>query len=215
MTQVWHAVNYLKDKNNPLPFDNLINYLSLPQDAMKNVPYIKKALQTHDRVQFVPKSESGNGKDSFKYRPLHPVTNAEELKGYLARATTAQGIPVKDLKDGWPGCIAAIDELEKTGHVLVTRYKKDNNPRMVWADSSSYHIHVDSDFSEFWSKTKLPASENDIRSELEKAGITPTSQVKETNNMDMKKKERKRPIRRGGRTTNQHMMGILKDYSRR
>ena len=215
MTQVWHAINYLKEKNSPLSFESLINYLSLPQDAMKNVPYIKKALQTHDRVQFVPKNESSNGKDSFKYRPLHPVTNTEELKEYLARATTAQGVAVKDLKDGWPGCIAAIDELEKSGTVLVTRLKKDNTPRMVWADSPSYHIHVDTDFVDFWTKTKLPATETEIRNELEKAGITPTSQIKETRNDNMKKKDRKRPIRRGGRTTNQHMMGILKDYSRR
>ncbi|KJX93485.1 transcription initiation factor IIE beta subunit (TFIIE-BETA) like protein [Zymoseptoria brevis] len=217
LTQVNFAVGYLKSKNpQALPFDELIRHLSLPLDAQKNIPFIRTALAGNERVQFVSKSESGNGHDSFRYRPQHPVTNAEELKNYLARQITARGIPVKELKDGWPGCIPAIDALEKEGAILVTRLTKDNTPKMVWPDSPSYHVHIDDDFREFWNKTKLPPTETEIRTELEKAGLTPTSQVKETKKTDNKKKDRKRPNRRGGmKTTNSHMTGILKDYNKR
>lgn len=171
---VHHARNHLKSKSPALlTFDDIISYLSLPVDAEKNIPRIKEALKGDERVEFVPKSKSGNSKDCFKYRPLHPVTNAEELKEYLARRTTftAAGVTVKALKDGWPDCVQAIDQLEKEGFVLATRHKKDNAPIRVYADSPSYHIHIDDDFRDFWTKTKLPASETDLRNELERAGM--------------------------------------------
>lgn len=217
MTQVNVAVNYLKTKNPlELAFNDVINYLSLPTEEVKSQgPLIRKALQGNERVEFIPKSQSANGKDSFKYRPSHPVTNAEELKNYLARQTTAQGILVKELKDGWPNCIPAIDALEKEQAILVTRQTKDNAPKMVWPNSPSYHVHIDDDFREFWNKTKLPATETEIRNELEKAGIVPTSQVKEVKKLGQRK-ERKKVVRKGGmKTTNKHMTGILKDYSRK
>lgn len=216
LTQVHYAIEKLKtNKLEVMSFDDLIKYLSLPNDAHRRIPLIKRALQDSDRVEFVPKSRSSNAKDSFRYRPKHPVTNPEELKNYLARQTTAQGILVRELKDGWPECQAVINELEKEHFLLATRNKKDNTAKMIWPDSPAYHVHISDDFRDFWSKTKLPANETDIRNELEKAGITPTSQIKEGRKDIMKKKDRKRPNRRGGKTTNQHMMGILKDYSRR
>lgn len=216
LTNVKFARDKLKEKSpQALPFDEIIRHLSIPLDAQKNIPLIKEALIHDDAVEFIPKSRSSNGADCFKYRPKHPVTNAEELKDYLARQTTAQGIPVKELKDGWPNCVDAINKLETEGCVLVIRHKKDNAPRTVWPDSPAYHVHIDNDFREFWMKTKLPATETEIRSELEKAGITPTSSVKEIKKVDNRKRDRKKPNRRGGKTTNQHMLGILKDYSRR
>lgn len=228
LTQVFNAVKYLKEKETkPITFESLIGYLSLPNDAQKNIPLIKRALQQNDRVEFLARNAPGGvpGKDSFKYRPLHPVTNAEELKNYLASQTTALGIKVAELKDGWPDCIAAIDQLEKEGFCLVSRHKKDGLPRIVWADSPTYHVlnpstqqpqKADADFLDVWNKTKLPASEVEIRNELEKAGLVPTSQVKEVRNLDAgRRKEKKRGMRKGGKTTNSHMLGILKDYSKR
>ena len=225
LTQVWNAVKYLKEKETkPVPFDALIGYLSLPNDAQRNIPLIKRALQQNDRVTYLSKAESGIGKEAFKYRPLHPVTNGEELKEYLARQTTAQGIPVKDLRDGWPECLPTLSRLESEGYVLITRNKKDNTPRSVFPDSPNYHIlhpatnlpqKVDADFVDQWAKTRLPASEAEIRTELEKAGLVPTSQVKEVVNRGGGRKEKRRVVRKGGKTTNQHMLGILKDYAKR
>jgi transcription initiation factor TFIIE subunit beta len=227
MTQVWTAVKYLKDKSPAIvPFDDVISYLSLPTDAAKNIPLIRRALRESDRATYISKAESGNGKESFKYRPLYPVTDAEELKDCLATLgqESAQGIPVKDLKDGWPDCTAHLDRLETEGFVLITRWKKDSTARTIYPDSPSYHIlnptsglpqKVDADFVDVWSKTKLPGSEMEIRNELEKAGLTPTSQVREVRRTEGKKKEKRRVHRKGGKTTNAHMLGILKDYSRR
>ncbi|KAK5174022.1 uncharacterized protein LTR77_001102 [Saxophila tyrrhenica] len=227
MTQVYTAVQYLKEKSPaPIAFDNLISYLSLPTDAQKHIPLIRRALRDSDQATYVPRAESPNGKESFKYRPQIPVTNAEELKDYLGIMATrsASGIAVKDLKDGWPDCTASLDQLEREGFVLITRWKKDNSPRTIYPDSPSYHIlnshtglpqKIDADFVDVWSKTKLPAGEAEIRNELEKAGLTPTSQVKEVRKTEPKRKEKRRVNRKGGKTTNAHMLGILKDYSKK
>ncbi|KAK3707946.1 hypothetical protein LTR37_011798 [Vermiconidia calcicola] len=227
MTQVWNSVNYLKEKSpQSITFDYLISYLSLPVDAQKNIPLIKRILSTHDRVTYLSRSESGTGKESFQYRPFYPITNAEELKEYMGIAAqrTATGIPVKDLKDGWPDCAASLDRLEREGFILVTRQKKDNAPKTVYPDSPSYHIlnpisqlpqKADTDFVDIWAKTKLPGSEIELRNALEAARLTPTSQVKEVQRGMQKKKERRKVNRKGGKTTNNHMLGILKDYTRK
>lgn len=227
MTQVVQAINYLKEKNfQVVPYEHIISYLSLPVDLQKNIPLIKRALQGHDRVQYVGKHESSTGKESFKYRPLHPVTSGDELLRYLATLDTAQGVPVKELKDGWPDCIDTINRLEAAGCLLVTRNKKDNSPRSIWRDEPRYHLDppakmndqvgkIDQDFVDFWLKLKLPTNENDVRNELERAGLTPTSAVREARKIDTKKKDKKRAPRAGAKTTNSHMMGILKDYSSR
>lgn len=227
MTQVAAAISYLQGKSpEVITWERITSFLSLPQDLKKNEPNIKRALQTNPRAQYLGKSESGNGKESFKYRPLHPVTNGEELRKYLSTLDTAKGVPVRELKDGWTDCTGTIDRLENEGYILVSRNKKDNAPRIVWADSPSYHVanpvagsqqvgKVDPDFVDYWCKIKLPANENDIRSELERAGLTPTSAVKEVKKVDNSKKNRKRVEKKNAKKTNVHMTGILKDYSNR
>ncbi|CAK4030357.1 Transcription initiation factor IIE subunit beta [Lecanosticta acicola] len=235
LTNVKFAIDYLKSKSpQALPFEEIIRHLSLPNDAGANVENnIRKGLEGHEQVTFIPKGPRGAAKDTFKYRPKHPVTNSEELKDYLARQSSARGIMVKELKDGWPNCLTAIDKLEEEGAVLVIRnvssenglkpehavsnvsQKKDNTPKTVFADSPGYHLQIDQDFKDFWAKTKLPASEGEVRAELDKAGITPTSQVKEMKKNDGRRRERKKPNRRGGKLTNSHMTGILKEYARK
>jgi transcription initiation factor TFIIE subunit beta len=228
MTQVITATQYLREKSPAVvPFEQLISYLSLPNDSEKNIPLIRHALiKSRSATRFLS-NESGNGKESFKYKPIYPITNGEELKDYLATLgqQSASGIQVKDLKDGWPDCVASLDKLENEGFLLITRWKKDSSPRVIYPDSPSYHIlnstsglpqKLDADFMDVWNKTKLPGSEIEIRNELEKAGLTPTSQVREVRRgPEVKRKEKRRVNRKGGKTTNAHMLGILKDYSKR
>lgn len=216
MSNVVTAVGYLKERfPSSYAFDEIIRYLSLDVDGQRRVPLIKRAMIGHTELEHIPKGSFGAVKESFKYRPKHPVTNEDELADYLARQPTFQGIQAKELKDGFPSAFEAIDRMEKEHRILVTRHKKDNTPKMVWADQTTFHQHVDSDFVDFWAKTKLPATETEIRSELEKAGLTPTSQVKETIKKGPLRKDRRRINRRGGKVTNTHMKNILKDYQKR
>ncbi|QIW99409.1 hypothetical protein AMS68_004927 [Peltaster fructicola] len=216
MTHVIYAQEYLKEKfPTAVTFEDILAYLSLPTDLQKHKALIKVALQDHHRVTYMPKSESSIGKELFRYNPIHPVASADELLSYMATRQTFTGISAKELKDVWPDSVAAMDKLERQHKILITRNKRDNTPRTIWADDPDLHAQQDDDFIEFWNKTKLPASETEMRNELEKAGLTPTSQIKEIRKAEPRKKEKRRINRAGGKTTNLHMLGILKDYSKR
>jgi transcription initiation factor TFIIE subunit beta len=209
------AVDYLKEKfpvGATLP--DIINFLSLPVTLQKHTSYIKRALEAHARIVLIPKHESPTGKEMYRYNPPHPVTNSDEMKAYLARLPDAQGIQVRELKEGWPNCVPELEMLAAKHEVLLIRAKKDNAPKTVYSDSPVFYVHMDDDFVQFWSKCKLPASEAELRVELEKANLTPTSQVKEVKKGNMGRREKKRPNRRGGKTTNTHMMGILREYKK-
>lgn len=215
MTHMIYAVEYLKDRfPDGATLPDIVNYLSLPVTLQKHTSYIKRALDSHDRIIFIPKHESSSGKEMYRYNPIHPVTNSEEMKSYLARLPDALGIQVRDLKDGWPNCVPELEALAAKHEVLLIRQKKDNAPKTVYPDSPAFYVHMDDDFCEFWSKCKLPASEAELRAELEKANLTATSQVKEVKKGNMGRREKRKPNRRGGKTTNTHMMGILREYKK-
>jgi len=130
----------------------------------------------------------------------------------LQSQTTMTGILVKDLKEGWPGVEQTIDKLEKEGKLLVTRNKKDNHPKMIWANDPSLMHHFDDEFRQIWEKSKIP-DQQQVVEELEKAGMIPTNKHKVVKpRPKIEQKKTKKP-RRTGKTTNTHMMGILRDYS--
>ncbi|GAB7350485.1 hypothetical protein MBLNU459_g1078t1 [Dothideomycetes sp. NU459] len=211
MTRVVYAIDYLKSKDRAVGFNDIWNYLSIPADQQQHRAVLRRALMEHPKVEYDPTGLDGHA--SFRFRPAHNVRSAEELKGYLQRQPTAQGINVKELKDGWPTAIAEIEAMEARGELLVTRNKKDNSPKMVWPNDPSLAQHIDQDFQDYWHKIKLPANPSDLRAELEKAGLTPTSQVKESVKVSGASQKKKRISRKVGRSTNTHMAGILKDYS--
>ncbi|KAK1818264.1 hypothetical protein LTR12_007296 [Friedmanniomyces endolithicus] len=220
MRLVVGAVEKLKDNDfKPLSWLELLRYMSLPLDlrGAKGEATFKRALQSHHRLQYIHAKDSADGQESFRYKPLHPVTNGEELRDYLARLETAQGVPVKELKDGWPDCIPTLDRLENLGCILVSRSKKDGAPHRVRRSFLRYFqevVKISPDFQAFYSNIRLPANDNDLRAELEKAGLTPTSAVREVSKGPLKKKERKRVDRKNAKKTNVHLAGLLKDYSK-
>lgn len=232
MKLVVNAVSHMKERgaSRMETFDEIVRFSSLPTDLRgpRGIARFKQALQMHHQLQYVPASEGKDKKESFKYKPRIPVTNGEELREYLARLDSASGVNIKDLKDGWPDCTSTLDDLERQGFILVSR-KKDNTPRAIFPDNPGFHIttpvpgkpaeapqiaNLDPDFVSFWNKVKLPANESDMRSELERAGLTPTSAVKEVKKVDGRKKERKRVDRKNTKKTNTHMTGILVDYNK-
>ncbi|KAJ8612742.1 hypothetical protein MRB53_037318 [Persea americana] len=154
MTQVVYAVEYLKSKDSAITFQDITNYLSLSRERNSALEHI---LKTHPKIEY-------DGK--YRYRPLHGIRSAEMLERYLQKSTTAQGLQVKDLKDGWPGAVESIRGLEEQGSLLVTRNKKDNAPRMVFANDPSLIHPVAVEFQQMWHGMKLPQNAGDLRREL-------------------------------------------------
>ncbi|KAI9789257.1 MAG: hypothetical protein M1816_006266 [Peltula sp. TS41687] len=213
MTQVTYATEYLKTKEAPQTLAQIASYLSLKTPESKQS--IATILKRHERVEYVRDGTSTHwSAGTYRFRPLHNIRTGTELLAFLQSQPTAQGLPVRELKEGWTGAEEAIDLLESKHQILVTRNKKDNHPRMVWANDPSLAQHVDAEFQSLWFKVTLPAKE-DLPREMEKLGLKPTSA--DPSSMvaaapKEKQKKQKKP-RKGGRTTNTHMAGILRDYS--
>lgn len=209
-TQLIYALEYLRQKDKAITFQDLYNYLSPQGYDAQGRRTLEHYVKHHPKIEHDPAGLGGKG--SFRFRPKHNVRSTDDLEAFLQRQSTAQGIPVKELKDGWTGAIASITELEKAGKVQVTRNRKDDQPRMVWPNDPSLMHEFDVEFVGLWQKIKSPPNPTELRRELTEFGLTSTSVVKATVAGKTKEKKRK-ATRRGGKTTNTHMSGVLKDFS--
>ncbi|RAL03829.1 transcription factor TFIIE subunit TFA2 [Aspergillus ibericus CBS 121593] len=212
MTQVVFAIEHMKSKGVPLKFGDIVSYLSLQHRANDQgyIQALRSILQMHEKVQYDPSGANGEG--TFSFRPPHNIRTAEQLLQKLQAQSTGAGMSVRELREGWPNVEDAINKLEKEGKLLVTRNKKDDHAKMVWANDPSLIQHFDNEFRQIWEKIKVP-DQQAVKEELEKAGIVPTNKNKVVKaRPKMEHKKVKKP-RRSGKTTNTHMMGVLRDYS--
>ncbi|KAJ5086977.1 transcription initiation factor TFIIE [Penicillium alfredii] len=212
MTQVLFAIEHMKNKAIPLKFADIVSYLSLQHRANDQgyIQALRSILRMHEKVMYDPSGANGEG--TFSFRPPHNIRSPEQLLQKLQSQSTAAGMSVRELREGWPNVEENINQLEKEGKLLVTRNKKDDHAKMVWANDPSLIEHFDGEFKHIWDKIKIPDSQT-VKEELERAGITPTNKNKVVKpRPKMENKKVKKP-RRSGKTTNTHMMGILRDYS--
>ncbi|RVD80700.1 uncharacterized protein DFL_008594 [Arthrobotrys flagrans] len=202
MTQVLHLVEHLKEVEKPLTRADLERFLAKPLDST-----MIEILRSHDKLVY------DHVTDTYAFKPLHNIRSAQQLLTHLQASTTAQGLSVKELKDGWSGALATIDELEADGSILVTRTKKDGQARMVWINDKSLNVTIDDEFKAIWEKIAIPPAA-ELPGELERAGLKPTSVDPATIKKAMQKdqgKKQKKPRR--GRITNTHLAGMLRDYN--
>lgn len=132
MTQVHYVVQYLKEKERPLSTKEISSYLGRPLGDT-----LKFLLKKNERLVYDAAT------DTFLFKPVHNIRTKEALLEHLRGQKTAHGLLVKELKEGWSGAEEAIKELEATREILVTRTKKDNQPRMVWINDKSLDLTVD------------------------------------------------------------------------
>lgn len=210
MTQVAYAITYLKQKLTPQRLEDLLSYLSIqhrPSDYLRTITAI---LRQHEKIEYNPKGFDGAG--SYRFRPIHNIRDANQLLGFLQAQTDAKGLPVKELMEGWPDAEAAITALENEHRLLVVRNKKDGHARTVWLDDPSLSQNVDEEFQNLWHGIRLPNAEDTIQ-KIEELGLSPANKsmtVKATKKAPEKKTKK---ARKSGKTTNTHMVGILRDYS--
>ena len=204
MSQVHTIIMYLKDKEVALTAEEVTSALTMHLTA--NLVY---ALKTNPRVHYDQKSET------FAFKPIHNIRSAAALLGYLSAQSSAQGLSVKELRDGWSGAIETIATLEAEREILVTRTKKDNQPRMVWRNDKTLDVVVEDEFKAIWNRIAIPEPAELPRC-LQEARLKPTSVDPATikkataNNAARKKPKRQR----AGRITNTHMQHIIKDFSK-
>ncbi|CCK69232.1 transcription factor TFIIE subunit TFA2 KNAG_0C01190 [Huiozyma naganishii CBS 8797] len=197
------ATEYVQKKGKPVPINELMDYLSLsPNDKVLDL------LKKLEKIEFDPK------KNAFRYISTYDVHSPAELIRLLKSQVTFKGISCKELKDGWPQCDEAINELEEESKILVLRTKKDRTPRYVWYNSGGDLHRIDDEFIKMWENVQLPQFSELPRKlqdlGLKPASVDPASIKRQTSRVEVKKKRQRK-----GKVTNTHMAGILKDYSSR
>ena len=210
ITQVTYALEKLKEKDVPWTWQRLGEYLSLHGREKGYGQALKTILMSHEKVNY--QRIDGKEKDLFSFRPIHNIRSADGLLGYLQSQPTAQALSVKDLKDGWHGALDAIDNLEKEGKLSVTRHKKDDSARFVWPNDPSLFFSIDQEFKIMWQKIRLPEP-GALADELEREGLTPANKSRAVKAKPVKQENKTKRARKGGKTTNTHMAGVLRDYS--
>lgn len=211
VVQAQLVVDYLKAKpDQSFTFDDLVNYLSIQAAEAGFKLILEQRLQGLSTVAYNPKGFVGKG--SYKFKPPYDIKSPDELKGFLQRQRAALPVAVGLLEEGWKDARAALATMKDKHEVLVA-WAKEGKPKYVWLDDPTLHHHIDLQFREEWHKVSLPANPDELRKNLEEAGLKPTSAPREAATAGAGKKEKRKPVRRGGRQTNTHMAGILKDYS--
>jgi len=216
-TQVTYVIEFLKKKDEAKTFQEILEYLSQVYADEQTKKRIAAILKRHERVRWMPDPALKNqtwDSGTFRHNPIINVRNKGDLIAYLQNKPDAQGISVKDLKDGWPDCEDAINDLEKEHKILVTRTKKDNHARMIWIDDPSLIHNVEPEFQVMWHKIELPSVDDTVRNLInakqKPASEDPSKRVKAP---PKPKEKKKKAPRKGGRTTNLHMQHLLKDFS--
>ncbi|KAK3303478.1 uncharacterized protein B0T15DRAFT_401368 [Chaetomium strumarium] len=218
ISQMAYAVRWLRDKSEPQTCVDVLGYLSYTNRPENEQEFFVEQMRRNPQIQWIPDpalSEQTWRSGTYVHRPTIPdVRNKTQLLAYLQKKTDASGVSVKDLKDGWPDCEGAINELESEHKLLVVRHKKDGAPRMVWLDDPSLHHEVDPELKLMWSRVEVPSTDTIVQ-RLVAAQQKPASedpQVKAAQAPKEVKKKKKAP-RRTGKSTNVHMEHLLKDYS--
>ncbi|GAB1315769.1 transcription factor TFIIE beta subunit, TFIIEB, Tfa2 [Madurella fahalii] len=218
ISQMAYAVSWLRGKDEPQGYQDVLGYLSLTARPEHDQEFFVEQMRRHPQIQWIPDpelSEQTWRTGTYLHRPTIPnVKNKTQLLAYLQKKTDASGVNVKDLKDGWPDCDGAINELEAEHKILVVRAKKDGAARMVWLDDPSLFHEVDPQLKLMWSRVEVPSLENIVQ-RLVAAQQKPASEDPRLKAMQAPKvdKKKKRAQRRTGKSTNDHMQDLLKDYS--
>ncbi|KAF1957064.1 transcription initiation factor IIE, beta subunit, partial [Byssothecium circinans] len=213
-TQLTYAISWLRERmaegsEKWYTFKEIADYLNL---NMGNT-VVRQQLQLLFRSPNPTNRILWNSKtDTYRYKPKYDIRNAAQLKGFLQNQKSAQGLSVKDLKDGWPTVHEALKEMESKNEVLIKRNLKDQMAKTVWDNDRSLMHHMDPDFINEWHKLTIPPNPDDLRNSLLAAGLKPSSAPRQAEAKKTDKKKKKVP-RRGGKQTNSHMSAILKDFS--
>ena len=204
--QIMYAVDHLKEKQQPLKLKDILAFLSLTNEDKAYKKRVAAALRKIEKILYDQTA------DTYEYRAFKDIRSEEGLLKYLQNQPTAMGLSVKDLRDGWAGAEDAINKLERDGKVMAIRNKKDGHPRMVWLDDPSLKFTVDSEFQAIWHQIKVPDAVT-VAAALQKEQLVPASKIQLTKKVAKAPEKKKKKARQGGKVTNKHMLGVLRDYS--
>lgn len=129
MTQLTYAIEYLQQKPDVwFTFKEIMDYLNIKDGD----PLRKRLRDSFHQNSPWSKVEHDPATKKYRYKPKYNIRSNAELRQYLQNQKSAQGLSVKDLKDGWPSVQDDLRTLEIRKQILVRHNIKDTNARTVY-----------------------------------------------------------------------------------
>ena len=206
-TRLTYVTDHLREnKEKWHSFEDIMGFLNIgPAHVQREqLRQLMRADNQGNRISW----DSANEK--YRYKPKLNIRNPDQLKAYLQTQKSAMGLQIKDLKDGWTNVADDIKLMEDKKEVLVRR-SKDGVAKTVWGNDASLMLPMDPGYAKSWHAVQVPDNPDELRKVLLANKLTAATQAKVIIPGKMNKK--KKGPRRGGKQTNTHMVGILKDFS--
>ena len=206
-TRLTYATDHLRDnKDKWHSFEDIMGFLNIPPGHEQR-PQLRQLMRADNQTNRIS-WDSANEK--YKYKPKLAISTPDQLKAYLQTQKSAMGLQIKDLKDGWTTVADDIRLMEDKKEVLVRR-TKDGVAKTVWGNDPSLMLPMDSNFTKLWHGVQVPDNPDELRKMLIANKLTAATQARVI--VPGKVVKKKKGPRRGGKQTNTHMVGILKDFS--
>ncbi|KAJ3209008.1 hypothetical protein HDU67_006423 [Dinochytrium kinnereticum] len=146
------------------------------------------------------------------YKHEFSIKTKEGLLDLLRSNMKSGGTDIRELKESCPDIYTMVDELEKSGEILLMR-NKDDTPRLAYYNCLNERVgdgpaqYPASEFAKYWHEVELPTDEEALLKELNKAGLRT---LDGSTLMKSKKVIAKAKARRGRRIkiTNTHLEGV-------
>ncbi len=206
-TKATYAVTRLREHfPAALSIDDVVSY------SFGKMEQEERVIETFRKIMDRSHEVAVNKKDhTYCYKPPYDIRTSDQLIAHFQKQTDTTFINVSDLKKGWADCDAVIDKMEQQHRLIVIRHKKDNAPRVIWADDASLHAPLDQEFIDLWTSIPL-SSKDDVVRYLKQSGRITAGQIAE-NKAAAQTKAKARKSRQSTKQTNKHMAGLFKDYS--
>ncbi|KAF1834456.1 transcription initiation factor IIE, beta subunit [Decorospora gaudefroyi] len=206
-TRLTYVNDFLRERKDKWhSFDDIMGYLNIQPGHVQReqLRQLMRADNQGNRISWDKANEK------YTYKPKLNIRNPAQLKGHLQAQKSAMGLQIKDLKDGWTSVADDITKMEDKKEVLVRR-AKDGVPKTVWGNDASLMLPMDPVFAKSWHAVHVPDNPDELRKVLLANKLTAATQAKVI--VPGKTTKKKKGPRRGGKQTNTHMIGILKDFS--
>ncbi|KAG8905173.1 hypothetical protein FRB99_000587 [Tulasnella sp. 403] len=209
-TQLAFALDYLKKSQNPIRLEDLAVYSNVP--SLITDATLLAAFESDPNVNKNPNNGLYTWKRVYASRTPEQLLNEIRTKG-----RDGGGLSVKQLKEGFPDVVQHIEELERQGHVLVTRATKDNQPKHVFWNEITVEQggkQVDEEFRKLWDGLANPV-EADILRSLERDGLQATaSETLPAKQLPKKRSKKPKTSNRVHKITNTHIadVDLTKDF---
>jgi transcription initiation factor TFIIE subunit beta len=129
-TQVTYAIEHLREQPDKwFTFKDIMNYLNIREDNKMLRHHMKSFFHAQNSVN---KIEYDPTTKKYRFKPKYNIRNNAELRQYLQNQKSAQGLAVKDLKEGWLNVQDDLRILEARKQILVKHNQKDMNAKTVY-----------------------------------------------------------------------------------